>query len=151
MKCLDCTLKYIWQTERIFSIRYKEHIHAIINKNTNSGYSNHMLNIGHTYRTVTDTMDAIKTGMKFRHLNAFEKYHIYKISRDKLYMNDIYSDTYNPIFQTLHDLYDRWQHTHLQERYKSGNNHTEPHRTVNTRDTRPTNENYTRRGHVSTQ
>jgi hypothetical protein len=63
MKCLDCPLKYIGQTGKTFDIRYKEHIHAIRNNNDNSGYSNHtcILNTGHTYGTITDTMEIIKT------------------------------------------------------------------------------------------
>jgi hypothetical protein len=31
------------------SCQYKEQIHAIRNNNSNSGYSNHILNAGHTY------------------------------------------------------------------------------------------------------
>jgi hypothetical protein len=46
MKCLGCPLKYIGQTGRTFNIRYKEHIQAIRNNNGNSGYSNHILNVG---------------------------------------------------------------------------------------------------------
>jgi hypothetical protein len=57
MKCLDCPLKYIGQTGTSFNIRYKEHIQAIRNNNNNSGYSNHILNTGHTYWTINDTMD----------------------------------------------------------------------------------------------
>jgi hypothetical protein len=88
MKCLDCPLKYIGQTGRTFNIRYNENIHAIRKNNSNSGYSNHILNTGHTDGTVTDTMDVIRTGRKGRHLNNLEKYHIYKISRENLHMND---------------------------------------------------------------
>jgi hypothetical protein len=55
MKCLDCPLKYIGQTGRTFNIRYREHIQVIRNNNNNSGYSNHILNTGHTYGTINDT------------------------------------------------------------------------------------------------
>jgi hypothetical protein len=48
--------------------------------------------------TTTNTMDVLRTARKGRHLNTFEKYYIYKISRDNLHMNDIY----NSIFQILH-------------------------------------------------
>jgi hypothetical protein len=48
MKCLDCPLKYIDQTGRTSHI-YKEH-----------QISNHILNTGSTYGTITDTMDVIK-------------------------------------------------------------------------------------------
>jgi hypothetical protein len=33
-----------------------------------------------------------------------EKYHIYKISKNKLHMNDTYIDIYNPIFATLQEV-----------------------------------------------
>jgi hypothetical protein len=96
MKCLDCPLKYIGETGRMLNIRYKQHIHAIRSNKSNSGYSNHMLNKGHAYGTITDTMGIIRTGKKFKHLNALEKYHICRISKNNQHMND----TYNPIFET---------------------------------------------------
>jgi hypothetical protein len=33
-------------------------------------------------------MDVIRIGRKGRHLNTLEKYHIYKISRNNLHMNE---------------------------------------------------------------
>jgi hypothetical protein len=70
MKCLDCSLKYIRQIGRTPYIRYEEHIHTIRSNNSNSGYSNHILNTGHTYGTVTDTMDIInrKERQTFKYL-----------------------------------------------------------------------------------
>jgi hypothetical protein len=72
MKCLDYPLKYIGQTGRTLNIRYKEHIHAIRSNNSNSGYSNCILNTGRTYRTITDIMDIMKTGKKGKHLNTLK-------------------------------------------------------------------------------
>jgi hypothetical protein len=48
---------------------------------------------------MTDKM-IIKAGEKSKHLNTLEKYHIYKISKNRLHMNDAYIDIYNPIFET---------------------------------------------------
>jgi hypothetical protein len=107
MKCLDCPLKYVGQTGRMFNVRYKGHIHAIRSNKGNSRYSNHILNMGHAYSTVTDTMDVIRTGRKDRHLYILEKYHIYKISMNNLHINDTHIETNNPIFQTVHELNDR--------------------------------------------
>jgi hypothetical protein len=59
MKCLDCPLRYIGQTGRAFHTRYKENIQAIRSNNGNAGYSNHILNTGHTYGSITGTMDII--------------------------------------------------------------------------------------------
>jgi hypothetical protein len=65
-------MRYIGTTGRTFKVRYKEHIPAIRNNNGNSGYSNHILNIGHTYGTITDTRDVIRNGKKGRHLNTLK-------------------------------------------------------------------------------
>jgi hypothetical protein len=81
MRCMDYTLKYI-QT------RHKEHIQAIRNKNSNSGYSNNILNKGHAYGNITDTMKVIKIVKKGKHLNTSDKYHIYKISKAGLHTTD---------------------------------------------------------------
>jgi hypothetical protein len=78
MKFLDCPLKYIEQTGWIFHARYKGHIQAIRNNNSNLGYSNHIFNTEHTYGTTDDAMDIIKTEKKGKHLKTLEKYHIYK-------------------------------------------------------------------------
>jgi hypothetical protein len=51
------------------------------NSNSNAGYSNHILNTGHKYGTITDTMDIVRTHRKGKHLNTLEKYHTYKMSK----------------------------------------------------------------------
>jgi hypothetical protein len=88
IKCLDYPLRYIGQTGRMFKIRFKEHIQAIRNNNSNSGYSSHILNTGHTYGTIANTMDIIRKARKGRQLNTLEKYYIYKVSRSNLNLND---------------------------------------------------------------
>jgi hypothetical protein len=77
MRCMDCPLKYIGQTGRTFKTRYKEHIQLISNNNSNSGYSKHILNTVHTNGSITDTMKALKTQRKGKHLNTLERYFIY--------------------------------------------------------------------------
>jgi hypothetical protein len=64
MERLYCPLKYIGQTGRAFHTRYKEHRQAIRNNNSNCGYASHVLNKGHTYGTITHTMDIIRTHKK---------------------------------------------------------------------------------------
>jgi hypothetical protein len=59
MECIDCPLKYIGQTGRIVNISYKEHIHAVRSNSSNFEYSNYILNMGHTYGTITDTVDIL--------------------------------------------------------------------------------------------
>jgi flagellin-specific chaperone FliS len=57
--------------------------------------------MGHIYGAITDTTDSIRTQKIGKNLNTLEKYHIYKISKNNLHMNDTNIDTYNPIFRTL--------------------------------------------------
>jgi hypothetical protein len=73
MKCIDCSLKYIGQTVQTFYTRYKEHIETVRNNNSNSGYSNHILNTGHAYWSIADTMKIIKIDKKGKYLNTVEK------------------------------------------------------------------------------
>jgi hypothetical protein len=48
-------------------------------------------------------MDIIKTHTKGKHINTLETYHIYKISKDNLQMNEANTDMHNPIFKALHE------------------------------------------------
>jgi hypothetical protein len=59
MKGFDCPLKNVGQTVRAFRTGYREHIQDIRNNKSSSGYSTYILDIGHRYGTVTDTMDII--------------------------------------------------------------------------------------------
>lgn len=105
-KRLDCPLKCIGKTERTFNVRYKEHIHDIRSNNRNSVYSSHIPNTG-TYGPICDTMDVITTGRKGKYLNTLGRYHVYRISKDNLHMNDTYNDIHYPIFEILHELHTR--------------------------------------------
>jgi hypothetical protein len=51
----------IGQTGRRFSTKYKEHIHDIRHNSNSTAYSEHILNTGHTYGTMENTMDIIET------------------------------------------------------------------------------------------
>jgi ABC-type transport system involved in Fe-S cluster assembly fused permease/ATPase subunit len=75
-------------------------IYAILGVITGIQDTQTTLNTGHTYGTITDTMEIITTGKKGKHLNTPERYYIYKANRE-----DIHIDTHNPIFQVIHELY----------------------------------------------
>jgi hypothetical protein len=104
---MDCPLKYIGQTGRTFKTRYKEHIQAIRNNNSNSGYSRHILNTGHTYGSVIDTIKVLKTQRKGKHLNTLERYYIYKMRKNGIQIKDTCIDTHNPIFKIIQKQNDR--------------------------------------------
>jgi hypothetical protein len=73
MKSLDCPIKYIGQTGRTFYTRYREHNQVIRNYNSDVTYSSHILNMAHTYGTITDIVDIIRTHKKGKHINSLEK------------------------------------------------------------------------------
>jgi hypothetical protein len=100
---MDSPLKCIGQTGQTFKTRYKEHIQAIRNNNGNSGYSKHILNMGHTYGSVSNTMKVLKMQRKGKHLITLERYYIYKMRKNGFQMNDACIDTHNPIFLMIQE------------------------------------------------
>jgi hypothetical protein len=57
---MDYLLKYIGQMGQTFYTRYKENIQTKWHSNDNLVYSNHILNAGHAYGSVTKAMKVIK-------------------------------------------------------------------------------------------
>ena len=53
---------------------------------------------------ITDSVEVTEVEKKGRRLNTLEEYHIYRLTRSRLHMNDAYVDIYNPIFETLQEL-----------------------------------------------
>jgi hypothetical protein len=59
------------------------------------GYSEHILNTGHTYGIMENTMDIIETNKKGQYLNTLENYHIYiYIENQKKYTHEQYKQGY---------------------------------------------------------
>jgi hypothetical protein len=75
---MECGGAYVGQTGKKFHVRYKEHIRDIRSNKGNTGYVNHILNTGHTYGTLENTLQVISTQNKGPNLNILERFHIYK-------------------------------------------------------------------------
>jgi hypothetical protein len=101
LKCLDCGKNYIGQTGRNFKQRYREHINDIRQNKEKSGFSQHILNTGHRYSTIDDTMKILYRNKKGRLLNTVEQFYIYINTKQNSHLNDLYSNNYNPIYNTL--------------------------------------------------
>jgi hypothetical protein len=56
-------------------------------------------------------MGIIRTQRIGKHLNTLEKYHIYKISKDNMHINDANIDTHNQVFRALQEMDTNKQHT----------------------------------------
>jgi hypothetical protein len=100
-----CPKKYTGQTGRNFKTRYREHIQSIRLNNANSKYSQHILDTQHAYGPITDIMEVLQFEKKGQLINPWERFHIYKLSRDNLQMNDMYTDIHNPIFKLVNSHY----------------------------------------------
>jgi hypothetical protein len=79
LKCMDCPRQYIGQTGRNFKTRYKEHIRDIRNNKSTSGYVQHILDTGHAFGNMDDSMEIVKIQQKGSHLNTLENFYIYKL------------------------------------------------------------------------
>jgi hypothetical protein len=104
MGCKGCSMKYVGRRGSTFNTRYKKHIYNIKSNNSNTGYSKHVLYTGHAYGMMEETMDVVRIGRKGLYLNTLEKSYIYKISNEKLHMNDPNIDEHNPIFEELQKI-----------------------------------------------
>jgi hypothetical protein len=59
----------------------------------------------HAYDTIEDTLDILHIERKGPLMNTLEWFHIYKLSKENMHMNDTYADTYNPIFNLITNYY----------------------------------------------
>jgi hypothetical protein len=92
MACKDCPLKYIRQMGHTFWIRYKEHIRGIKTNGQWSKFAQHILDKMHN-NTIERTMEILHTEGKGKMLNALESYHIYRLTKQRLRMNEALTDT----------------------------------------------------------
>jgi hypothetical protein len=60
------------KTGRNFQTRYKEHIREIRYNKPKKGYGQHMLNTGHKYRNIEDTMDVVEQQPKGPYLDTID-------------------------------------------------------------------------------
>jgi predicted transcriptional regulator len=110
LNCLECPKKYIGRTGRTFKTRYKEHIHAIRNNPPDTGYSRHLLNTGHTYGNIDNTMTIIRKARKEKFLNSLEKYYVFLASKQEIYMNEFDVDHNDPIYETMYQKLKKYSH-----------------------------------------
>jgi hypothetical protein len=91
----------VGQTGRTFKDSYREHIRAIRTNKHTSKYAQHILDKGHGYGKMEETVDVIHITREGHLLNTLDRFHMYDLSKEKLQMNDTYADTFNPIFDQL--------------------------------------------------
>jgi hypothetical protein len=66
-----------------------------------TGYSHHILNTGHAFGKLEDTLEILSLQRKGPHLITLEKFHIYKENKTDQLLNEVHTDQYNPLFELL--------------------------------------------------
>jgi hypothetical protein len=101
---MDCPRQYIGQTGRNFKTRYKEHARDIRSKKRTSGYVRHILETGHAFGNINDTMEIVKIKQKGLYLNALEIFYIYKLFQQGIQLNNNCPSLNNPIFKQIQNI-----------------------------------------------
>jgi hypothetical protein len=70
LDCKTCPSKYVGQTGRPFKVSFKEHIQAINGNKYASMFAQHILNTGHAYGCMEDTMMILHNIVKGAHMNT---------------------------------------------------------------------------------
>jgi hypothetical protein len=66
-----------------------------------TGYSQHIINRGHKYGNIENTLNVLNTQKKGAFLNTLQKFHIYKTHKSGNLLNENCTDIYNPILFLL--------------------------------------------------
>jgi hypothetical protein len=104
LKCMDCPRQYVGQTGRNFKTTYKEHIRDIRNNKSTSGSVQHILDTGHAFGNMDDSMEVVKIQHKGSHLNKLENFYIYKLFQQGIQLNNNCPNLQNPIFKQIQNI-----------------------------------------------
>jgi hypothetical protein len=92
-------VSYIGQTKRSLKLRYQEHIRYI---NPQSAYALHILNNGHEYGPMHNTMKLLKQINKTKFLISYEQLYIQPHYHHKQLIPEQNSE-HNPLYQLVYD------------------------------------------------
>jgi hypothetical protein len=73
----------------------------VIYNKSRTNFSHHILNTGHAYDGIENTMEFLNFQEKGKYLNTLEWFHIYKSKKTVWLLNDNYIDTYNLVFKLI--------------------------------------------------
>jgi hypothetical protein len=93
--------KYTGKTGRFFTTRYKEHKQATKTKICQNRPNTYYTANTHVYGPAEKKMKILHTPTKDRHKNTLENFHIYKINKQGIQLNETYTDYTNGIYDTL--------------------------------------------------
>jgi hypothetical protein len=101
---MDCQRAYVGQTGLSFSTSFKEHKLDYKTINQKSNFAKHLLDYGHAWYPMEDSMTTLQTANKGRMLNTLERFHIYAETKKQNQINDQHTVFPNVIFDKLLQL-----------------------------------------------
>jgi len=101
LECLTCHKIYTGQTGRPFRVRYREYYNHFKYSNNRSIFVQHVINEGHSFGTIDETMNIIYYERKGKMLDTLEKFYIYRETKNGNQINDRITVRSNPIFETI--------------------------------------------------
>jgi hypothetical protein len=101
LSCPDCEKRYIGQIARSFQKRFQEHLRDYKYNLGNSKFSQHLIQNSHSFGPINELMDVLHLANKGAMMNTLEKYHIYKLTKLGVQINDKSTAMHNILFETL--------------------------------------------------
>jgi hypothetical protein len=101
LTCPDCSKVYVGQTGRSFYTRYDEHKRAFRYNTSQSKYAKHVIEQGHRFGNLENSMEILQFQKKGCHLNTIERFYIHKEVKSNNHLNEDYAETSNHIFNTI--------------------------------------------------
>jgi hypothetical protein len=78
-----------------------KNIRNIKNNEPNSKCAQHILHTTHEYGPIQKITKPLYMGKKGPLLGTYERFHIYKITKEGIQLNDNYTDLHNPIYDKI--------------------------------------------------
>jgi hypothetical protein len=100
LQCPTCDKRYIGQTDRSVRTRYKEHNRDYRYGSNKSKFA-HVIDEGHAFGYIGDIMKLLHIAKKVSLLDAWEKFFIFKETKEGNQINDKLTVQYNPIFDAV--------------------------------------------------
>jgi transposase-like protein len=101
LTCPDCSMKYVGQTGRSFRTGFSEHFRDFKYANHKSKFAQHLLDNNHSFGPIDNILEVLHSTSKGKLMDTLEKFHIYKITRENIQINDKNTSKPNAIFDTL--------------------------------------------------
>ena len=101
LECPSCNKKYFGQTGHPFRVRFREHYNDYKHGHNKSKFAQHVIDKGHSFGPMNETMEVIHVAKKGRMLDMLEKFYIYRETKHSNQINEKLTGQPNPIFEAL--------------------------------------------------